>query len=198
MILFVVVFQMLLMVLTFGLSSPILAVVAFIAVMVDMSCIMLFIELYLNINPRCTALRRDHKSIEGARLYSIDMRRAASTGSSEIADMTGSLSGACEGVCEVLGLLCWSVVAISSGYWAIMTFDMVGNMQPNDYVASIWAPIAALSIPAMFYTVSWLMHCWRHQHRNQSPSIPVAEEFGVVVNALADANHVHVSVDESL
>lgn len=54
-------------------------------------------------------------------------------------DVTGGLARACEGAREAAESVAWLVAVISSMYWAVMVFDMVGDRTVNQADKKWWA-----------------------------------------------------------
>lgn len=74
-------------------------------------------------------------------------------GTVEEEDPTGGLNDACAGTWRAPRFACWVVAFISSCYWALMLFDMAGNVTPNSPIDALWAPLSVVSFPALVGTI---------------------------------------------
>lgn len=66
-----------------------------------------------------------------------------------VRDLSGGLEQACKDVWRSSRQLMVAVGFISSVYWALMVFDMAGNVAVADPIRAAWAPITAVLMPVV-------------------------------------------------
>ena len=124
--------------LTFGLSSPLLAAVLLTAFAMDIATILASMTFYLEVSPRCK-WPASKNAIPGTAVSNKTIDRAA--------DPTGGLDEACTLSFWAPHSLCYPVMLISSCFWGLMVFDMVGNTVVADPIRAVWTPVAAAAVP---------------------------------------------------
>ena len=160
--------------LTFGLASPLLALVLIFAFVTNVTTTLIGIDLYLEASPRCRQLHRPEDPEDGSSAVvgservvpfeeeamtvgPIDsVSTAVATVTSQTVpeskaetaeDPTGGLEEACVLSAWAPHSLYWPVALIASSFWGLMVFDMVGNTVAADPRKALWAPLVALLVP---------------------------------------------------
>lgn len=136
--------QIFLVLLTFGLASPPLAVIVTMGAAVDFFSTLLYMDLYLQLSPQC--------SRQGTFSPNSAVSRETQLESVSSGDLTGGLEAACVELAEAPRLLLWVIVVLSAVFWSLILFDMVGTTNPNAPLHAVWAPVVTVSLAIVIPT----------------------------------------------